>query len=377
MSETLFRHPGAVDLHDHFRAPSEHNNAEDFQSGTQAAAIGGYVIANDMPNTPKHETWTAERVEEKYEIIERDSYIPTGVIGGMQPEADNLTEIPKMVPLVTAFKQYYTKTQDNDIELGPEDFREGTEQIHVTDPTKLVMAHAGEDIEGIIGMVAVDTKQPLHFCHVNSPETVRRIQSMERQYGLTVTKGVTPHHLFKSSFDTRTEGWFARMQPPLTEQGDAEELFDMLVNGDIDIVETDHAPHSLNAKQKVESENPTCEEDGASCFGVTNIEFALPMLFYQAKLGRISMERLVEVTSTAPARIIGVNLSDRTSVDWDLSHEYRIGDEGVVSGSRWTPFQGKLAVGKVIGMKVGEKTVINQGLLADRNSSVVRNGSII
>jgi len=362
MSE-LFIHPGAVDLHDHFREPSQVNLAENFESGTIAAAIGGYVVVNDMPNTPGRETWTAERADEKHDRILAGSVIPTGIIYGMQPEADNVGQIPALVKMSVAGKQYYTRTQGNDRELGPEDFRAQTEAAHKADPRRPIFVHAGEDIEGIVGMIAVDNDHPLHFCHVNNPDDVVLINNLAKRYDRTITTGVTPHHLAKTSFDTFTEGWFARMKPELATQVDSEKLFHQLVNGDIDVVETDHAPHLEEANWKAEKQNPTCEEDGASCFGVENIEFALPLLFYQAKIGRISLERIIEVTSTKPAEIIGIRLSRHTSVAWDLSHEYRINDSDVVSGSGWTPFQGKIAVGKVVDLAVSGMHIIDEGVL--------------
>ena len=356
MSE--FIHPGGVDLHDHFREPSRTNLAENFRSGTRAAVTGGYVVVNDMPNTPGRETWTYERLEEKAERIMQGAYIPTGIIIGMQPDADNVNEIPKMMHRAIASKQYYTWTQGNDRELGPEDFREQTAAAHEADPTKPIMVHAGEDVEGIIGMIAGDFNHPLHFCHVNDPDTVRLIGEQKKRHDTPITTGVTPHHLFKSSFDTHTEGWFARMQPPLAHQIDAKQLFDMLAEGEIDIVETDHAPHTLEAKWDAQAANPSCGREGASCFGVTNIEFALPMLFHQERIGNITMDRIIEATSTKPADIIGIKLSPKTRVKWDLGQEYRINDSDVMSGSEWTPFQGKLAVGTVVDIVIGGRSLM-------------------
>lgn len=373
MSE-FFIHPGAVGVHEHFRAPSTVNTAEDYQSGTLAAAVGGFVVTNDMPNTPGHETTTAQRVEEKEALIYRDAIVGVGVVGGMQPDADNLSELSQLARITSSGKQYYTWTTGNNREWGPEDFREQTQRWHQSNPENVIMVHAGEDVEGIIGMVAVDNDHPLHFCHVNSPEQVEIIQATKAKYDKQITCGVTPHHLAKSSFDVTTEGWFARMMPPLASQADSEELFDMFVNGDIDILETDHAPHRESAKWQAESDNPCCEPGGSSCFGVTNIEFALPLLFYQEKLGRISMERIIEATSTLPAHILGVRLSPRTSVTWDLSQEYRINDSLVVSGSQWSPFAGKIARGRVVASKIAGCNIIVDGLIGGAYRQVVHRG---
>lgn len=367
----LFVHPGGVDLHDHFREPSEVNLSENFESGTRAAAVGGWVITNDMPNTPKRETWTVARLDEKQHCITQGAIIPVGIIAGMQPEANNIDELLGMSSRSTAAKQYYTVTQGNDLELGPNDFREQTAMWHSVDPTKPIMVHPGEDIEGIIGMVAGDYQHPLHFCHVNDPNTIRLIEAGRKKYDTQITSGVTPHHLFKSSFDVRTEGWFARMMPPLADQTDSEQLMYELAAGNIDVVETDHAPHPKEANWNAEHKNPSCDEGGASCYGVTNIEFALPLLFYQERLGRITMKRIIDATSTKPAQIIGVSLSSHTKVEWDLTHDYRIAEDDVVSGSGWTPFAGKLAVGKVVNMQVRGKQIINNSEFVGRFPKVV------
>lgn len=375
MSE-IFKHPGAVDLHDHFREPSPLNKAENFDSGTRSATTGGYVITNDMPNTPGWETWTAERAIEKGSLINLGARVPIGVVGGMQPQADNTGEIQSMDPYVSSYKQYYTRTTGNSSELTPEDFREGTEEIHRVNPNRLVMVHPGEDIEGIIGMVAIDNQQPLHFCHMNEPDEVEAVIRLVKRYDLDrVTTGLTPHHFIKTSHDVFGESWYAEMMPELVDQDKAAKLFRMLVDGDIDIIETDHAPHIDGNKMDAVKSAMDCDENPLECFGVPNIDQALPLLFYQMKMGRISAERLIEVTSTKPAEILGITLTDKTSVEWDLSHIYRIGEEPITSRPAWSPFMGKLAVGRVDSMHVGGVEIIRDHRFVGRNGRVVHSGN--
>jgi dihydroorotase len=170
------------------------------------------------------------------------------------------------------------------------------------------------------------------------------------------------------------EGWFSRMMPPLVHQDEAEELLQLLADGLIDVVETDHAPHAVSDKWAAEQENPMAIHDPnhRTCFGVPGIDLVMPLLLYQVKRGRLSLKRLVDATSIKPAKIIGVKLLPTTQVTWDTT-EYRIGDSpGLkLSGSGWTPYSGKLAVGIVKKIKVGNKLLIKDGKIVNKLSRVV------
>lgn len=339
-SETMTM-PGAVDLHVHFRETGD-NKSETIKSGSRAALLGGYAMVCDMPNNPGHETWSLERAQEKHEIIRRDSFIPIGIWAGSQPDSrcDNIGELAKMAPLSVGLKSYGAVTTGNETDYSPDDFREIWKEWHRVAPHKPIALHAGADnLEEFIWL-AEELRHPLHVCHVNNPADVELVEKA-RIRDAKISCGVCPHHLFKTSHDELTQGAFAQMKPPLAEQYEAERLFEYLIDGSIDIIETDHAPHPYSKKREA-------EEDSGTCFGVPGIEFAIPLLLYQARKGRISYERIEEVTSTKPAEIIGVKISDGTIVEWELS-EYRIEDEEdqVVSGAGWTPYLGMLAVGTV------------------------------
>lgn len=355
--------PGAVDLHVHLRQPSV-NGAETISSGTRAALLGGYVMLGDMPNNPGHETWTEERILEKRDIVETDAYVPVGLYAGSQPSSDNIGELAKIAPHSIGLKLYGAPTTGNDRDYSASDFLPILAEWHRVAPDKPIMLHAGkENLEEMIGVVAGELGHALHVCHVNDPEDVELICEA-KDTDLDVSCGVCPHHLFKTSHDVSTQGWFARMQPPLAEQTDAEALFRQLVEGKIDVVETDHAPHLYESKIASEEQNPwgIHNSEHTTCFGVPGIEFALPLLLYQAKRGRITVERIAEVTSKKPAEIFGVHVNSGTQVAWEM-REYRIEDESeqVHSGSGWTPFLGMLAVGEVRNVQIGSKFVLQEG----------------
>lgn len=355
--------PGAVDLHVHFREPGD-NKAETIASGSMAALMGGYSLVCDMPNNPGNPTWTFERLNKKQSIIARTSHIPMATYAGAQPESDNLNELAEMAKTAVGLKLYGAATTGNHKDYEPEEFDEIIRTWHKVTPNKPIMLHSGKDnLANFIDMIAKKHGHQLHICHINSAENAALAVKAKKDR-LNVTSGVCPHHFLKSSHHVVSEGWFTRMQPPLLHQDEAEELFRLFVAGDIDILETDHAPHSLEDKWAAEHENPEAIHDPnhRTCFGVPGIEFALPLLFYQMERGRISLERIVEATSTVPAQIIGIKLSPETKVTWKMI-EYRIADEHPkgLSGSGWTPYLNNLALGKVWTSIIGGKTLVQNG----------------
>ncbi len=371
--------PGAIDLHIHLREPSN-NKAETIKSGSQAALLGGYSLVCDMPNNPGNPTWTLERVEEKQRLIRRNSHMPIAVYGGAQPESDNLNELGEMSKRSIGLKLYGSPNVTNYQDYKISEFKPIILKWHQVAPKQPIMFHLGNsNLEEIISLVASEIGHPLHICHVSKPEEVASVVKAKRK-GLRVTCGACPHHLFKTSYETNTEGWFARMLPPLARQSDTERLWEMFVDGDIDVLETDHAPHPAVNKWKAEEENPdgTPGPGHTTCFGVPGVEFALPLLFYQMSRGRISIDRIVEATSKKPAEIIGVKLLTDTKVTW-LMKQYRIGEEHPkgLSGSGWTPYANNLAVGVVQRSVIGGKVVVENGQLKTRLPRVVKSDSVI
>lgn len=342
--------PGAVDLHVHLREPSN-NKSETIESGTRAARLGGYVLVCDMSNNPGWPTWSIERLQEKHNISHEGTDTAIGFYAGSQPQSDNIDELGGMSRLAVGLKLYGAPTTENELDYEADEFRETVIEWDYQAPIKPIMVHAGKNNrQDLIGLIAKDFKHPMHLCHVSSPEEVADVTSAKAK-GLPVTCGVTPHHLIKTSHDTSSEGWFARMMPPLADQDSAEQLMHLLEGGQIDVVETDHAPHSIEAKWDAEISNPlgVHNEGAGKCYGVPGIEHAIPLLLQQYRIGNLSLKRLIEVTSTKPAEIIGVKLGRGTKVIWDLTPS-RITSESsdeVNSLARWTPYLGKIVGGRI------------------------------
>jgi dihydroorotase len=371
--------PGAIDLHVHFREPGD-NKAEKIRTGSKAALLGGYVLVCDMPNNPGNPTWTLERLEQKKKIIEKTSYIPMGIYAGSQPESDNLEELNLMAEHAIGLKLYGAATTGNHIDYEPQQFDEIVAHWHKAAPDKPIMLHSGNDnLPEFIDLIAKKYRHHLHVCHIFSVKQALHARAAQKS-GLKVSSAVCPHHMFKSSYHVKTEGWFARMQPPPLHQDEAEELFRLFSKGEIDILETDHAPHSIDSKWKAEQENNLGKHgaEHSTCYGVPGIEFALPLLFYQMSKGEISLQRIIDATSHMPAEIIGVKLAKTTQVTWEMS-QYRIGHDYPkgISGSGWTPYLNNLAVGKVHRVIIAGKTLVDNGkIVVSEGQAINRSDSV-
>lgn len=369
MSAEMLRVPGFVDIHTHCREPST-NKSETFHHATRVAVKNGFVFLGDMPNNPGHETWWLERVLEKHGIIMSDAYIPVGTWGGSQPteRCDNIGELAKMAPYCIGLKSYATKTTENDIEYSAEDFRERhTEWRRVT--PKPIGLHAGADNLVEFIDLAEELDYHLHVCHVNSPLDVEMIYQAKKR-GQKITCGVCPHYLLKDSHDVLTEGWWARMKPPLATQVDAEKLMFQFNERKIDILETDHAPYPEAAKWKAQANNPDGEEELDTCYGVPSLEVANQLILRQVVLGNIALNTYVEATSTLPAQIIGAEVSKRTSVTWKMV-EKRITDRNLSVRAETLPFLGMLGVGEVDRVVINGKLVMRSGQWLDRRPRVI------
>lgn len=365
MNDTL-RTPGAIDLHVHLREPGD-NTSETIESGTRAALLGGFVLVADMPNNPGKPVWCKERLDTKIQIAEKSAWIPTAFYAGSQPESDNVGELERMAPGAIGLKLYGDPTTGNVRSYEADDFEDIVEEWHRVAPKKPIMFHSGQDnLEDMIDLVADRNDHHLHVCHVNDLAQVSSVIKA-KDFDLPVTCGVCPHHLLKTSHDYQTQGAFAEMNPPLASQSEVKVLISMLKHGDIDVIETDFAPHSKEYKYKAEHE-------GSHCYGVPGIEHVMPLLFYQVRRGLISLERLIEVTNTVPAKILGIQTQSTNLVEWDISDgAYQIEEKDIISNCGWTPYVGMLALGRLNAVIIGGKTVVEEGRLIRHHSQIIEN----
>jgi dihydroorotase len=310
LPERIELSPG-VDIHAHLREPSPINTSETFESGTYAAQEGGYLAVFDMPNNPGAETWTLVAIRDKEGRIIGFARVYTGVNAGSQPNSNNESEFEGMARYAASLKSFYGGTTNNIHIWEQSHFKEIHTQWHRVAPELPILVHRGNaDLEEIMAFVCGELRHQLHICHVNSMDEVMAVKRGKSR-GYDVTCGVTPHHLFMDTHDLKTKGELAQVMPPLASEVESNDLWDALVKGDIDLVETDHAPHSFKIKLDTEAKKIR-GEDTADCSGIAGIQETIPQFLYQAAKGRITLKRIDEVISKVPARVMGIEISRKS-----------------------------------------------------------------
>ena len=350
--------PGFCDVHVHFREPG-FSYKETIATGSRAAARGGYTAVCTMPNlNPVPDSVENLRVQRR--LIEETACIhiyPYGAITvGEQGEA--LSDLEGMAPDVVGFSDDGRGVQSDDLmrqamlrakALGKPIvahcevnslLRGG--YIHDGDYAK-AHGHRGICSESEWGQIARDlqlvkeTGCAYHVCHVSAKESVALIRKAKAE-GLDVTCETGPHYLVMDDSFLQEDGRF-KMNPPLRGKEDREALLQGILDGTIDMIATDHAPHSAEEKSRGLEK---------SAFGIVGIETAFPILYtYLVKPGILSLDKLLELLCVNPRRRFGLPLGTDYSI-WDLNAAYPIDPEDFLSIGRATPFAGWQVSGKCI-----------------------------
>lgn len=350
--------PGFCDVHVHFREPG-FSYKETIATGSRAAARGGYTAVCTMPNlNPVPDSVENLRVQRR--LIEETACIhiyPYGAITvGEQGEA--LSDLEGMAPDVVGFSDDGRGVQSDDLmrqamlrakALGKPIvahcevnslLRGG--YIHDGDYAK-AHGHRGICSESEWGQIARDlqlvkeTGCAYHVCHVSAKESVALIRKAKAE-GLDVTCETGPHYLVMDDSDLQEDGRF-KMNPPLRGKEDREALIHGILDGTIDMIATDHAPHSAEEKSRGLEK---------SAFGIVGIETAFPILYTcLVKPGILSLNKLLELLCVNPRRRFGLPLGTDYSI-WDLNAAYPIDPKDFLSKGRATPFAGWQVNGKCI-----------------------------
>ena len=350
--------PGFCDVHVHFREPG-FSYKETIATGSRAAARGGYTAVCTMPNlNPVPDSVENLRVQRR--LIEETACIhiyPYGAITiGEQGEA--LSDLEGMAPDVVGFSDDGRGVQSDDLmrqamlrakALGKPIvahcevnslLRGG--YIHDGDYAK-AHGHRGICSESEWGQIARDlqlvkeTGCAYHVCHVSAKESVALIRKAKAE-GLNVTCETGPHYLVMDDSFLQEDGRF-KMNPPLRGKEDREALIQGILDGTIDMIATDHAPHSAEEKSRGLEK---------SAFGIVGIETAFPILYTcLVKPGILSLNKLLELLCVNPRRRFGLPLGTDYSI-WDLNAAYPIDPEDFLSKGRATPFAGWQVNGKCI-----------------------------
>lgn len=335
----LKKFPGFVDVHVHLRDPGA-THKEDFATGTAAAVAGGFTYVIDMPNNAQP-TVSIARLEEKIKLADAKAVCGIGFHYGTDGKnMDSFAEAADH-PRVHGLKIYLNHTTG---EMLIEDVAVLAEIFKTWPAGKPILVHAeGVQLAAAIALARL-YGQRLHVCHISQAievELVRRAKAA----GQDITAGVCPHHLFLTGAARETHGSHAIMKPPLGTDDDQAALWTGLADTTIDIVETDHAPHTKEEKQA----------DPAP-FGVPGLETAAGLLFGAVHDGKLSEPDVIRLLAERPREIFDIPNQPKTFVELDPNEPYTIGPP-YQSKCGWSPFEGQEAFGRPRRTVISGKTV--------------------
>lgn len=331
--------PGLVDIHVHLRDPGQ-TQKEDILSGTSAALAGGFTTVVDMPNNAEP-IFTVERLKQKIDIARQKAVCDIGFYFGSQ--GDNLDQFIDASKLACGLKLYLNQTTGNYL-LDPANLQKIYKAWPADSP---VLLHAEEDVIDTVISSLKGLQRPIHVCHMPSRQILEKIIEAKRA-DLPVTCGVTPHHLFLNDQDANRLGVYGQMKPSLKPQSDVDFLWEHL--DDIDLFESDHAPHTHEEK-----------EEGA--FGVPGLETTLPLLLTAERGGKITREQIIDKCYTFPNQLLGLKSDETTNIEVSME-EYEIQNENLHTRCGWSPFAGRKVVGKVQKVTLRGEVVYEQSSVA-------------
>lgn len=331
--------PGLIDIHVHLRTPGQEQK-EDFLTGTSAALAGGFTTILDMPNN-KEPITTLEKLQQKKDIARGSIVCDVGFYFGSL--GDNLAEFPKIQDQVFGIKLYLNVTTGH-LLIDEERLRAIYSAWSFNQP---ILLHCEGETMPMVLQIIRATEKRTHICHVSSKKELSTIIAAKNK-GLPITCGVTPHHLFLTEEDAKKLGPLGLMKPFLKTAADRQFLWDNLQW--IDVVESDHAPHTREEK---DSDQPP--------FGVPGLETTAPLLLTAVSEGKLAIDDIVRLMYTNPAKIFNIPIDVNTKVEVDENLQYEIKNEDLKTKCAWSPFQGKRMRGKVTRVYIKEELVFENG----------------
>lgn len=336
--EGLIVLPGMIDVHVHFRDLKEAYK-EDWQSGGEAAVKGGVTTVIDMPNNDPPAV-IREALREKRRLAER-SPVDFYFYGGIAAESlEKISELARE-PRVAGFKLYMGETTGG-LTVARRSLQKEAFQ-RVAETGKVLAVHVQRlrspeaiDVEMALTL-AVNTGVKLHLCHLRTREGVELAYEAKCE-GVDVTLETCPHYLIFTEEDAKERGTLLKVNPPLASGEDRESLWEALSEGMIDILASDHAPHTLEEKARPYDKAP---------FGFPGVETSLPLMLDAVNRNKLTLERLVEVFAKNPAERFGLerrgeiaegNRADLVVID--LEKRARIEREDLKTKCGWSPYEG-------------------------------------
>ncbi|MCW3993318.1 MAG: dihydroorotase family protein, partial [Candidatus Bathyarchaeota archaeon] len=377
--------PGLIDVHVHLRDEGKAYK-EDFCSGTAAAAAGGITTVLDMPNN-EPVTMSVEALRNRMKIAERKILVNVGFYSEFPKNTKETEEIIREGAV--AFKLFMSEqigglNIDNDHTL-LETFKIISKlkvpiAVHAEDKTTLkkvedelkrdncndveafLKAHS-ENVEVTavkrLLKIAEQTNVHVHFCHISTENGLKAVIDGKKS-GIKITCEATPHHLFLSVDNLRRIGTSALTMPPTRENHHIAALWEGIRNSWIDILASDHAPHTLGEKK--------AESVWDVKVGVPGLETTLPLLLTEVKHGRLSITDIVRLMVEKPAEVFGLEgrgcLKEENNADLvvvDLDRKYRIDASKFHSKAKYSPFNGLSLEGKPVKTFVGGRLIMDEG----------------
>lgn len=355
--------PGVIDSQVHFREPGMLHK-EDLEAGTRGAVLGGVTSVFEMPNTQPLTLW-ADDLQEKIKRAEGRAWCDYAFyIGGSAVNAHKLAELERL-PGCAGIK-VFMGSSFGDL-LADEDavleniLANGRRRvsIHAEDEQRLIdrkhLVEASQDVcdhplwrdeqsallatQRIVSLAAKQRRR-LHLLHITTAEEIDFLA----QHKASVSVELTPHHLSMAAPECYERlGSLAQMNPPVRNKHHQQALWRGIETGVVDVLGSDHAPHTLEEKARPYPQSPS---------GMTGVQTLLPMMLHHLSEGRLSLNRLVDLTSAGPARVFGIAGKGRIAVGYDadlslvdLAARREINNQWIASVSGWTPYDGMSVTG--------------------------------
>ena len=358
--------PGFCDVHVHFREPG-FSYKETILTGSRAAVRGGYTAVCAMPDSLAHLAEEEKLIDAAGDLA--DVY-PYGALtkGERGQEA---ADLEALAPRVIAFSDDGKGVQSESMMRSLMERCRALGRIiaaHCEDESLLhggyihdgdyarAHGHKGICSESEWGPIARDLKLAketgcaYHVCHISCKESVSLIRQAKRE-GVDVTCETGPHYLLMDDSELQEEGRFC-MNPPIRSRADREALLEGLLDGTIDMIATDHAPHSAEEKSRGLA---------GSAFGIVGLECAFPVLYTGlVRPGILTLERLVALMTSAPRQRFGIPQREGDHCVWNLDAEYVIDPDEFLSMGRATPFAGRRVYGRCLKTEHNGRTVYRE-----------------
>ena len=357
-SDNIVILPGFCDVHVHFREPG-FSYKETIKTGSEAGAHGGYTSVCTMPNL-NPVPHNAKNIKEQLDIISKDAVIKVYPYGSitLDQKGQELADFDGLADLAIAYSDDGRGVQSEEM------MRSAMLKAKALD--KMIVAHcevdsllfggyihdglysALHDEKGIFSrseweQIARDIKLAkeigcaYHVCHISTKESVAIIRQAKKD-GVNITCETAPHYLVLNDMDIKNEGRF-KMNPPIRDESDRLALIEGIMDGTIDMIATDHAPHSAEEKSQGLKD---------SKMGVVGLESAFSIMYTEfVKTGKITIEKLLDLMCYNPKKRFGIDDGNSYTV-FDLSKEYTINPNEFLSKGRATPFEGRRAYGKCL-----------------------------